>query len=376
MRISTSTPGPKTIAQTALAINASITPNTAAVDLLRLSALDIHDVPVRVTVTGKVLLSGTTNTVRTVTFQLVHGAGAGTLLQDASYTLPVDYAPTSGTFAIAMSFILNPAVANATDTFAVRWATSANATATIDATSPGSDCVLNVEELTALNVSVGPIGDELVLGTAQGNDPINLATSIGGFFASVLTDAPLAQLVDVSISGGGAGNIYFAEFILRLPQLEEDVAYPPLADMVGVMAWGGDRRTIHTSASRWLDDDVLDDAVLEAWAEATSGDGAQSLVYFLVTPPDDEGPGLLAAIEGAPSAPSSKTVMRIRDLVDPSVFEREFKTERAPALRAKESAGRFAASPPRASGNTPPREIPRGLPKQARTRFESSPKKG
>lgn len=314
MRLNTSIPGVRTIAQATITSSVTITPNTAFADLMRLSGLNIQGGPVRITVTGAVNLTGTTNTVRSVFFELVHGAG-NTVLCGGAVSMTNDEAATSTSQFFSLQFIiLSPAVL-ATDQFAIRWSTGANATANVNGTDlTAGGAVLNVEELSAPDTGVGLGMDTVVLDSVVGNEPGGLGASIAGSFLKALTASADMQVVDVDMSGGGAGNVYMIDFIYRLPQLEETVFYPLLADQSFALRFGSDRKSMVESCARFVD--LFPEGVLNFWAEGCSGDGAAWIILYLFeTGIDEEGDEELLALRA--SQLGAQTFGRVRDLMPP-----------------------------------------------------------
>jgi hypothetical protein len=295
MRVSTAVAGPRTIVQATINNNNTIGPNTAVTDLLRLTGVDIHGSPVRVRASVAVTLTGTTNTVRTVFFTLTHGAGAGTVLFGVPISMNNDAAMTSISESVALDFIILAPPVAAADEFALRWSTGANATANVNGTVVGTGGgVLNVEELTSANSSVGPSADTLILDSAVATDPTGLLAVLGASFANALDIDPDMQIVDLNIAGGGAGNVYMVDVIYRLPQLVDDAPFPRLADQIVAIGFGSEARAMVVSSSRWLD--AFPDATLNFWTEACSGDGAAWVTLYMFDPGDvPPGPGLLAA---------------------------------------------------------------------------------
>jgi len=274
MRLAASTPGPRTIAQASVAGSQTIVPSTAFTDLLRLTGVNIHGgQPTRVTATGSVILTGTTNTVRTVFFELTHGVGAGTVLAGGAVSLADDEAATSLSTFFALNFIILAPPALPADEFALRWSTGANATANVNGTVPeNGGATLNVEELTSANSVVGPTIGDVFFVARQANDAQTLLAQIQNSFASALLVDPDVQLVDIVVSGGGAGNVFLAEMCFRLPQVVEDVAYPAVSDLAVAVASGPDWASNTVALNRLVLAQPL--GVLEFWANACAGDGA------------------------------------------------------------------------------------------------------
>jgi hypothetical protein len=311
------------------------------VDLLRLTGVDIHGgSPVRVRATVAVTLTGTTNTVRTVFFTLTHGPGAGTILYGVPISLNNDLAATSMSESVELDFIiLNPPAA-ATDEFALRWSTGANATANVNGSVAGQGGgVLNVEELSSASGSIGPTADTIFFDSKVATEPTGLLTAFGVSFANALDIDPDIQIVDISVRGGGAGNVYMLDVIYRLPQLVEDVVYPRLADQLLAIGFGAEPLSMVFSSTRWLTD--FPAAILNFWDEACSGDGAQWVSVYMFEPGEvPPGPGLLAVRDAAPSSPS-RFVLDVGKIepVRGALSQRVAGGREAPAQRGVASGG-------------------------------------
>lgn len=295
--------GVRSIAQQQLATSNTIVPNTAFQDLLRINPIVTHGLPVRVTTSIAVTLTGTTLTVRTVLFRLVRGAGAGVTLQGILFNLDSSEAATSVAGCVAIDFlIVAPPPASATEQYALQWSTGANATANVNGTDPNTGgAVLNVEELSPSTMTTGIVGSELIFDTRQANNPVDILRQIQTSLTEFLVVSPIIQLVDVVISGGGAGNVYLVELAYRLPPAA-DTVFPAVSTLSAAVAFGPDRTTNSVALNRIRTANPL--AQFLFWANAAAGDGVMNMTVLLYIAGPPTGPAFAALRSGGTVTPS------------------------------------------------------------------------
>src|SRR5262245_9959527 len=296
MRLFSTIAGQRSIAQVRTTGDNQITPSTAFTDLLRINPIVTHGLPVRVTASIAVNLLGTTLTVRTVFFRLVRGAGAGTTLQGIPMNMDATEAATSVAGCVAMDFlIVTPPPASATEQYALQWSTGTNATADVNGTDPnGGGAVLNVEELGGTGTNTGVLGSELAFDTRQANNPAEILAQVVASFAEVLLFNPNTQLVDIVVSGGGAGQVFLVEMSYRFPAAP-DTEFPAVSTLAAYIAFGPDRSTNSNSLNRILVTQQAGEFLY--WANACGGDGALwlTILVYVPGPTPPPGPGLLFA---------------------------------------------------------------------------------
>lgn len=281
---------PRTIAHTEITSALTIPPSTAFVNLLQLTALNMHQVRTRLTFTAGLSLSGTTLTQRLASFRFLQDAVAGSPLMGQDINLPATAAEIQQNLAVAMSVIIVPTLA--VHSFQVQWQTSANATATIDGSdkSHGGGMFV-VEELDSLDSGDAPIAGDCFFACVTANDPAVLASLIRQNFAFIAADFPDAQLVDLSIAGGGAGNVFQATIFYRTPEESDVFAYPLVSAQSVFMAFGTDPNNNAGALNRFLLANAA--ATLNVWATGCAGDGAIWCECLIYEPGAGPGPGLL-----------------------------------------------------------------------------------
>lgn len=89
----------------------------------------------------------------------------------------------------------------------------------------------------------------------EATDPKTLETKIAESFARQLDDAPVSQLIEIVLCGGGAGGIYQATIYYSTEEVD---TYPPLADQNVKVVWGSDRSTVLTKLRAFYADVAVD----------------------------------------------------------------------------------------------------------------------
>jgi hypothetical protein len=291
----------------ALSTSELIGPNTAFQDLIRINPFVGHGVPTLVTFTAALNMTGATGSSRQTFFRLVHGPAATTVLQGLRVALSAADTGDALSVAVAISFLVIAPPVNATDQYAVQWSTNANVTANVDGTAldVGGGSLI-VQELGNAATSIGVVGSELIFDTRQANNPVDILRQIQLSLSEFLLVSPIMQLVDVVISGGGAGNVYLVELAYRLPPVA-DTLFPAVSTLSAAVAFGPDRTTNSVALNRIRTANPL--AQFLFWANAAAGDGVMNMTVLLY-------------IAGPPPGPTFAASLRSGGTVTPSPIER------------------------------------------------------
>jgi hypothetical protein len=283
-------PGPRTIASAKAIAVLTAPPAQAFTNLFALAGLVMHGVQTRLVFSADVTLSGTTVTDRIGSFRLVDGV---TPVAGADIRMTDEVVEASRKWTVNMDFIITPIAG--THTFAVQWATNANATMVIDGTDTSHGFgQLQVEELASSGTTlVGLVNADIFVDTRIVNNPRDMAEQINLSFAAVLLANPLTELVDISVSGGGAGNVFELVILYKLPTEGETLIFPLVADQFPEIGFGPDRTTMNASVNRLFTGEPAN--ILNFWSTACAGDGAIWMTILIFEEGAGPGPGLLAA---------------------------------------------------------------------------------
>lgn len=121
----------------------------------------------------------------------------------------------------------------------------------------------------------------------QANDFDSLATMVANATAAYIVLNANAQLIDVSLAGGGAGNVFMAT-LLVVPGDNETPTEERLTNMAVQFFTASDHATLQSKLNAYVTS-LGADIALWAWETACAGDGAVWIAMLVTYTPGGGG---------------------------------------------------------------------------------------